>query len=180
MGFGLIFAGYITLLFFKTMPPAMAVGAYLMHKGLTKLGIYGKSFMRAAGMAAALGVYYLAYCGIWIIRFTGIGHGVFTSSIFVMFDDIIYYTMLLVFHIFLYKALEEISRETGYIKGIKRAYMSRVLLAMFYAFAVINIPLGYFKVASYIPLACVLCQFSMVLYTAVFISSPAKRVMVVV
>ena len=32
MGFGLLFVGYPAFLFFKILPPAMAVGAYLMYR----------------------------------------------------------------------------------------------------------------------------------------------------
>ena len=176
MGFGLLFAGYITLLFFKIMPPAMAVGAYLMYKGLKKLEIYGKNFLYAANSAALLLAYYILYIGVWIMRFAGIGKGVVSGKIFGFCDDIVYYGILLVFHIFLYCSLLEISRECGYDKGIKRAYMSRMLMAMFYIFTVINIAFSSFNIVSYIPFASYICQLAWIVYTALFIYGCYMRI----
>ena len=58
MGFGLLFAGYVTLLFFKVMPPVMIIGAFVMYKGLKKLSVYGEKFGTAADFAAVLEIYY--------------------------------------------------------------------------------------------------------------------------
>ena len=176
MGFGLIFAGYITLLFFKIMPPAMAVGAYLMHKGLKKLEMYGKNFLYAANTAAVLCGYYVLNTCVWIIRFSGIGKGIVSGKAFGFCDDVIYYGILLVFHIFLYSALLGISRECGYDKGIKRTYMSRMLMTMFYIFTVINIVFSAFDVVSYIPFASYICQIAWILYTSVFIYGCYMRI----
>lgn len=171
MGFGLIFIGYITLLFFKVMPPAMAVGAYLMHRGLKKLSIYGKSFEKAAYASAVLCGYYVLYCGIWLVRFSGLGDGIFSGKVFTFCDDILYYGILLAFHIFMYAAFENMSRECGFLKGIKKAYMSRVLMAMFYVLTAINIPMYLFGVKSYMPFACTVCQFVWIIYTSVYVYS---------
>ena len=176
MGFGLVFAGYITLLFFKIMPPAMAVGAYLMYKGLKKLEPYGKNFLYSANAAAALLGYYVLYIGVWIMRFAGIGKGIVSSKLFGFCDDVIYYGILLVFHIFLCCALLGISRECGYDKGIKRAYMSRMLMAMFYVFTVINIILSAFDVVSYIPFASFICEMAWILYTSLYIYGCYMRI----
>ena len=176
MGFGLIFAGYITLLFFKIMPPAMAVGAYLMYKGLKKLVPYGKKFLYASNTAAFLLGYYVLYIGIWIARFAGFGEGIVSSKLFGLCDDVIYYGILLVFHIFLYGALLGISRECGYDKGIKRAYMSKMLMALFYVFTIINIALSLLDVASYIPFASFICQLSWIFYTSLYIYGCYMRI----
>lgn len=176
MGFGLIFAGYITLLFFKVMPPAMAIGSYLMYRGLVKLRDYGKNFLYASYAAIALIGYYLLYCAIWIFRMAGFGEKIVTSTVFMLCDDIVYYAALLVFHIFLYAALFDISNQCGYDKGIKKAYMSRVLTAMFYVLTAANIPLYYAGISTYLPLACFLCQVVWIIYTAVYIYGCYMRI----
>lgn len=176
MGFGLIFAGYITLLFFKVMPPAMAVGAYLMYRGLVKLRDYGKNFLYASYAAAGLIGYYLVYCSVWIFRMAGFGEEIVTSTAFMLCDDVVYYAVLLVFHVFLYAGLLDISKQCGYDKGIKKAYMSRVLTAMFYVLTAVNIPLYYLGIVTYLPLACFLCQAVWIIYTAVYIYGCYMRI----
>jgi len=169
MGFGLLFAGYATLLFFKVLPPAMVIGAYVMYRGLSKLSEYGKDFGKAALLSGVLGIYHALYTVLWIVSSLGIMDGMLTSKLFVLFDDVVYYGLLLVFHIFLYNGIFEISSFCGYDKGIKRVYMSRVLMAMFYVFAVISLPLNYLKIPSYIPLAHFICQIVWILYNLMFL-----------
>lgn len=177
MGFGLIFTGYLTLLFFKTMPPAMIAGAILMYKGLDKLSGYGKDFRRAAMASGVLTVYYALYTALWLSRMMGFGAGLFSSNIFALCDGVIYYGILLVFHLFLYSALEDISKQCGYIKGFKKAYMSRVLLAMFYVLTAVNVLLNFINVTnSYLPLACLICQMVWIIYTAVYIYGCYMRI----
>ena len=105
MGFGLLFSGYITLLFFKVLPPAMAVGAYLMYRALDKLSVYGKAFRAARAASLALGIYYVLFTAIWIGRMAGLFNSVLSSNTFVVFDDVIYYALLLFLHLMLYSAL---------------------------------------------------------------------------
>ncbi len=176
MGFGLIFVGYLTLLFFKTMPPAMIAGAILMYRGLDKLSGYGKNFKRAAAASGVLTVYYALYTALWFARMTGFGEGLFANNLFALCDDVVYYGILLAFHLFLYSALEDISKQCGYIKGFKKAYMSRVLLAMFYVLTAVNIPLLFMGVQSYLPLACLICQMVWIIYTAVYIYGCYMRI----
>ena len=45
MGFGLIFLGWVTLLFFKVLPVGI-LGAFLMYKGLSKLCEYSEEFCK--------------------------------------------------------------------------------------------------------------------------------------
>lgn len=176
MGFGLIFVGYLTILTFKVMPPAMAVGAYLMYRGLKKLSIYGKKFGAAATLSLSLAAYHVLYTLLWFASFAGIAKGVFSSRAFAVCDDVVYYGLLLVFHVFLYGAFEEISKFCGYDKGVKKAYMSRFIMAMFYAFAVINVPLTYFGGNSYITLAFMICELSWLIYTSAYIYGCYMRI----
>ena len=176
MGFGLLFAGYATLLFCKVMPPAMMIGAIVMYRALSKLSEYGKGFAKASVHAGILGIYHAVYTVLWIVSSLGVMDGIMTSRLFVLCDDIVYYGLLLVFHIFLYSGIYEISKFCGYDKGIKKVYMSRVLMAMFYAFAVISLPLNYLGIQSYIPLAHFICQIVWIIYTVVFIYGCYMRI----
>lgn len=176
MGFGLLFTGYATLLFFKVMPPAMLVGAYVMYRGLSKLSEYGKNFGKAAVLSAFLGIYHALYTVMWIVSSLGFFEGLFTSKLFILCDDTVYYGLLLIFHLFLYRGIYDISKFCGYDKGIKRVYMSRVLMAMFYAFAVISLPLNFLGIQSYIPLAHFICQIVWLIYTMVFIYGCYMRI----
>lgn len=176
MGFGLLFIGYATILFFKVMPPAMFIGAYLMYRALNKLSAYGKGFGKAAVFAGILGIYHALYTVLWIVSSLGYFDGIMTSKLFVLCDDILYYGLLLVFHMFMYSGILEISEFCGYDKGIKKVYMSRVLMAMFYAFAIISLPLNYFGIQSYIPLAHFICQIVWIIYTVVFIYGCYMRI----
>ena len=176
MGFGLIFCGYITLLFFKVLPPAMAVGLYAVYRGLKKLSPYGKSFRMCSGFSAALAVYYVLFSAVWLGRMFGVFEGILNAPFFGLCDDILYYALLFGFHLTLYMAIEGISRECGYEKGIKKVYFSRVLLAMFYVLTLINIPLYYFGVKSYLPLACFLCELVWIIYTALLIYGCYMRI----
>ena len=91
-------------------------------------------------------------------------------------DDLVYYAVLLVMHIFLYRALEDISRQTGYEKGIKKAYFSRVLRAMFYVLTVINTFLQFMNVSGMLTLGCICCQLVWIIYTATFVYSCYMRI----
>ena len=176
MGFGLLFTGYATLLFFKVMPPVMLIGAYVMYRGLSKLSAYGEKFGKAAYTAAFLGVYHAVYTALWIVTSLGFMDGLFSSKLFVLCDDVIYYGLLLLFHIYLYSAILDISRECCYDKGIKRVYLSRVFMAMFYAFAIISLPVNFLGMTSYIPLAHFICQIVWLIYTVVFIYGCYMRI----
>ncbi len=172
MGFGLIFIGYVTLLILKIMPPAMAIGSFVMYRGFKKLEKYDKYFALASYLSIALTVYYAVYTLFWL-RFP---FDVFNTTAFTLTDDIVYYALLLAFHICLYKALENISRYCGYDKGVKRAYMSRVLMAMTYVLTAANIPLRIMAINSYLPLAALICYFAWIMYTGIFIYGCYMRI----
>lgn len=179
MGFGVLFVGYITLLFFKVMPPAMLLGAYGMYRGLRRLSSYGnrEGFLKASWLAVALMVYHGIFTVLWIFSYAGIlPNGFISSRLFVLIDDFVYYGLLLVFHLFMYKGLLEISKFCGYVKGEKMGYFSQVLMGMFYIFALISLPINYLGIHSYIPLAHFICQIVWLIYTAVFIYGCYMRI----
>ena len=176
MGFGLLFSGYITLLFFKVLPPAMAVGAYLMYRALDKLSVYGKAFRAARAASLALGVYYVLFTAIWIGRMAGLFNSVLSSNTFVVFDDVIYYALLLFLHVTLYAAIEGISKECEYKKGIRSVRFARVLTAMFYVLTAGSIVLDLLSVGTILSLLCFICQIIWYIYTAIIIYGCYMRI----
>ena len=175
MGFGLIFTGYITLLFFKVLPPAMLVGAYLMQRGLGRLSVYGKSFRLSRNFAAALMAYFALYSALWLGKLTG-AFDVFSHAYFGYADDLIYLALFIAFHICLYAALEKIAKECGYEKGVKKVYFARVLLAMFVAFSLLSLPFAVFSNAAYLQFAAFVCQLVWYIHTAVLLYGFYMRV----
>ena len=176
MGFGLLFSGYITLLFFKALPPAMAVGAYLMYRALDKLSVYGKAFRAARAASLALGVYYVLFTAIWIGRMAGLFNSVLSSNTFVVFDDVIYYALLLFLHVTLYAAIEGISKECENKKGIRSVRFARVLTAMFYVLTAGSIVLDLLSVGTILHLLCFICQIIWYIYTAIIIYGCYMRI----
>ena len=176
MGFGLLFSGYITLLFFKVLPPAMAVGSYLMYRALNKLSVYGKAFRAARAASLALGIYYVLFTAIWIGRMAGLFNSVLSSNTFVVFDDVIYYALLLFLHVTLYAAIEGISKECEYKKGIRSVRFARVLTAMFYVLTAGSIVLDLLSVGTILPLLCFICQIIWYIYTAIIIYGCYMRI----
>ena len=176
MGFGLVFIGYITLVFFKILPPAMALGAYFMYKGFKKLKLYNRAFEVSTYLSAVLFGYHILYSTLWASRFFRAFEGVFSSKIFILCDDIIYYCLLLLLHIFMYRGLEEICKFCGYHKGIKKVYMSRVITTMVYALTIINVPISLTNNAGYLPFALLLCQLVWIVYTSALIYSCYMRI----
>ncbi len=175
MGFGLIFIGYITFLFFKILPPAMIVGAYLMRRGLDRLSVYGKNFRQSRVFADVLAVYYTLYSALWIGTLAGVTD-ILSNEVFLLADSVIYYALVLFFHMYLYAALEHIARDCGYEKGIKRVYFSRVLTAMVYVFSVLALILSAFGTGGYFRFASFICQLVWHLYTVVLLYGFYMRV----
>ena len=175
MGFGLIFTGYITLLFFKVLPPAMLVGAYLMQRGLGRLSVYGKSFRLSRNFAAALMAYFALYSALWLGKLTG-AFDVFSYTWFAYADDVVYMVLLIVFHVALYAAFEETACACGYEKGIKKIRFARVLVCMFAVCSVAGLLLAQVGAAAYLRYAAFLCQLVWYIHTAILIYGFYMRV----
>ena len=172
MGFGLIFIGYINFLFFKILPPIMALGAYLSYRGLKKLSIYGKSFDMCAKISGAMCIYFILYTSTWFLDALNIGKAFFDSKMFSFADSVLYYGLLLVFHIFLYASLESICNECGYEKGVKKANMARMFMFITYAITVA----GLFLQTSIFGYVQILSTVVWFLYTAGYIYSCYMRI----
>ena len=144
MGFGLIFMGFLMLFGMRVIPSGI-LGGLLMLSGLLKLVPYGEDFKRAKNACICLLVYFLLFGTAWTMSIMGIidfaGYGTALVA-----DEIIYYSVLIVFCVLLYKALGDISEQTGFEKGIikeKRAVSLTVVFAVFTAVRIIAAALGY-------------------------------------
>lgn len=173
MGFGLIFLGWSTLFFFKTLPPVNIIGALLMLRGLEKLSPYGENFRKAKNTSAAFLAYFTVYTVLWLVGILGI----FDYSkiyFFVYLDAVVYRTILIVLSVLLYRALGTISKEVGFEKGIKREKNCTSLVIVFVIFLAIQLAaslVGLGKYEAYLNLALVAFELLWLIYSAVYIYS---------
>ncbi len=167
MGFGLIFAGWSTLLFFKTIPVGI-LGCFLMLKGLEKLDGYNKYFMYSKKACYVFSVYFIAYTIFWLLDFAAI---LPFGNIFTAIDGTVYYAILSVYSCFLCKALGEISRLVGFDKGIKREQRATALMIVFVIFTLVKFALVPFGLAKYFAMPLLILELIWLIYTGVYIYS---------
>ena len=173
MGFGLIFLGWSTFLFFKLIPPLRIVGCLLMLKGLYKLSDYGENFRRARNACAVFLGYFIAFNILWLLSILGIFDYTKIHTL-VYFDEIIYRTILIVFSVYLYRALGDISKEVGFDKGIKRAKNCTSLIIVFLIFLAAQIVLsvmGAGKIEAYLHASLIIFETVWLFYSAMYIYS---------
>ena len=172
MGFGLIFLGWSTLLFLKTLPPANIIGCLLMMKGLGKLEAYGTSFTKAKNACAVLMSYFVLYNIAWLLDMFKI-FKVFELPNSMIIDSVIYYACLFTFAILLYKALGDISRQVGFEKGIRREKSSISFVIVFLVFVVVQVVLSYINTeyAAYLKLTLFIFELLWLIYSGVYIYS---------
>lgn len=173
MGFGLIFSGWSTLFFFKTLPPVNILGCLLMLKGLDKLSGYSESFKKAKNAAAAFLLYFILYSILWVLSITDIfDYGRYFSLVYA--DQIVYRTILVLLSVFLYRALGDISREVGFDKGIRREKSCTSLVTVFVVFLAIQLVLsvtGAGRYEAYLNLALSVFELVWLIASAVYIYS---------
>ena len=173
MGFGLIFLGWSTLLFFKLLPPVNILGCLLMLKGLEKLSDYNDDFKRAKTADVALMAYYIFYCVLWVLDIFGIFS--FSQNTIIMYvDAIVYRTFLVLFSVFLYRALGGISREVGFDKGIARERACISFVIVFVIFLGIQLGVSFIdigKYEAYLTLSLAVFEVIWLIYSAVYIYS---------
>lgn len=172
MGFGLIFLGYLTLLFFKILPIGI-LGTLLMYRGLTKLSGYGKYFVMAKNACLVFFIYFVIYGAFWLSAFTGMSD-IAQTTLFKNLDDIIYYGILLVYSFLLYKALGGISRDVGFEKGVRREKSCTSCLYVFAGMTVLRIILtlcSFTEIASYLTIALLFFELLWLAYTCVYLYS---------
>ncbi len=148
MGFGLICAGYATLLYFRLIP-AELIGFFFVLKGLKKLSGYNKYFSIAHKCTFFILAFSFSDAVFWIVKHFGATEYAFCESIFTYCHRIVF----LPFYISLFLALREISQELGFNKGVKRSAFALSVTVVYYitfAASKVNIPTfrSYFQVAE--------------------------------
>ena len=174
MGFGLLFIGYLSLLFFKVLPPAMLVGQYLACRGLKKLTAYESAFRPAYLLSFALSVYFAVYTAFWIAAIAGFFD--IRASLFILIDDIIYKLLLIAWHILLLRAFETICTTVGYDGGVKRSRLCRVFLITYIFVWVLRVVTSFFYANPYFTLAELIFLLGFLIMTAALIYSCYMRI----
>ena len=128
MGFGLICAGYSTLLFMRLIPVEF-IGFLFVLKGLIRLSYLNKYFGYAKKSVYPILVFSFADIVYWITSyFLKLTDSHILESIFTYAHRIVF----IPFYIFLFLAIRKISEELGYTKGIKRATLALSVTAVYY------------------------------------------------
>lgn len=135
MGFGLICAGYLTLLFFRTVP-AELLGFIAIYKGLSKLSQYNTFFRVALYSSLSIIVFSLVDAVIWALSISGI------IEISPNLENILSYIhllLLLPFHIFLFGALRTLCKELSFNKGLRRAVLACSVTVTYYIVYIVSL-----------------------------------------
>lgn len=148
MGFGLICAGYATLLYFRLIP-AELIGFFFVLKGLKKLSGYNKYFNIAHKCTFFILAFSLVDAVYWFVKYFGSADFAFYENILTNCHRIVFFP----FYISLFLALREISQELAFKKGIKRSTFALSVTFVYYVTFValkVNIPTfrQYFQVAE--------------------------------
>ncbi|MBR5307977.1 MAG: hypothetical protein IKU43_04345 [Clostridia bacterium] len=132
MGFGLICAGYSTLIFLRLVPVEI-IGFFFILKGLKKLSPFNRYFQYAKMSVYPILLFSLADVVFRILNFYKIATGDFVVDIFTYMHRLV----LLPFYITLFYALRTISDSLGFTKGVKRATLGLSSVLVYYLVFVI-------------------------------------------
>lgn len=169
MGFGLLFCGWVTLLCFKVLPVGI-IGCILMLRGINKLEEYEVSFKKTKYACIAFLVYFVCYGILWTLDLSGL-YSFMDNSLLLYADELVYYLVLSVYSLFLYKAMGDISLQTGFDKGVLRSKRATSLVVVFVVFTALRIALSGFGIEAYFRLALYFFEILWLIYTAVYIYS---------
>lgn len=169
MGFGIIFLGFLMLFGMRVVPSGI-LGGLLMLPGLVKLVPYGDSFKRARNACAGLTVYFLLFGTVWTLSIMGVINLASFQSVLVA-DETVYYTVLVIFCLLLYKALGDISKQTGFEKGIVKEKRAVSLTVVFAAFTAIRLIVTIFGYGAYLKLPLTVFELIWLIYGASYIYS---------
>lgn len=169
MGFGLLFCGWVTLLCFKVLPVGI-IGCILMLKGICTLEEYEQAFKKTKYACIAFLVYFTCFGIMWVLDLSGV-YGFMGNSLFVYTDELIYYLVLTVYSLLLYRALGNISEQTGFDKGITRAKRAMSLVVVFVVFTALRMIFSGFTFEGYLRLALFFFEIVWLVYTAVYLYS---------
>lgn len=131
MGFGMLFAGYATLLMFRSIPIEL-IGFFVIYLALDKLQSACGSFRFAKYVSVYLFFEAILSSAMWLCNFAGIDVALFENPTFLAAETVLYHGGLLAFHFALYRGFSDISKMTGYEKGIKRTRFCFAATLIFY------------------------------------------------
>ncbi len=135
MGFGLICAGYTTLLFLRTVP-AELIGFFVIIRGLRRLSGYNVFFKAALYASYAMLAFSAVDAVAWTLGMAGV---IPKESIVNNVMSYIHILLLLPFHLFLFRALRIISDSLGYGKGARRAVFASSVLSVYYVIYILSL-----------------------------------------
>lgn len=135
MGFGLICAGYLTLLFFRTIP-AELLGFIVICKGLSKLSQYNNYFRYALFTSVAIVAFSAFDAVIWAL---GIAKIIELSQSLENILSYIHLLLLFPFHIFLFSGLSALSKELSFNKGVRRAVLASSVTVTYYIIYIVSL-----------------------------------------
>ena len=127
MGFGLICAGYSTLIFLRLVPVEL-IGFIFVLKGLKKLCSFNKYFNYAKCSVYGILAFSLSDVVYWILTNLNIINSTMADSVFTYLHRLVF----LPFYILLFMALRTISKELEYVKGVKRATFAMSTTIVYY------------------------------------------------
>ena len=172
MGFGLLFLGWTTLLGLRMIPPLNIIGCLVMLKGLTKLETYG--FQKAKISCTALLGYHVLYTVLWLLDLTNL-FNVFSFSVAVYADALLYPAFLITYALFLYKALGGISKQVEFEKGIKREKSCTSLAIVLAFFLIVQFVIPFINplqaYSGYLTFAVTLFQYVWIIFSGIYIYS---------
>lgn len=170
MGFGLIFTGYLSLIFLKAMPIIEIIGCILVILGLSKLEEYDEKIAKAKKFTFLLLTYFIVFGVMWCVSTFG-GKNLFDLKIVIFCDSIVYYTLFCIFNIRLIDALKVMCDMTGFEKGTKKSKTSLVMTLTFAFFAFLTLALSLFGKDGILQAPLMMLEFAVVIYTALFVYS---------
>lgn len=127
MGFGLICAGYSTLIFMRLVPVEF-VGFVFVLLGLNKLKCFNRYFSQAKVCVYGILAFSLTDAIYWILKYFDIINSVIAEDVFTYLHRLVF----LPFYILLFMALNTISKELEYTKGIKRSTLALSTTIVYY------------------------------------------------
>lgn len=132
MGFGLILPGLLSLLMFRLVPIEL-FGFAAAYKGLDKLSVYGKSFVRAKYASAAIVAFSAVDAVLWLCKVFSLADisdaDVGDTVLSVL--NVVHTALVTVFLVLLSLALCSIAKKCGYAKGEKRARFGIIFTAVY-------------------------------------------------
>ncbi len=135
MGFGLICAGLLTLLFLRIIP-AELVGFAAISKGLGMLKGYNSFFRAALYSSYALIAFSAVDAVIWVLKIAGVMQDILWLESLLSY---LHLFLLIPFQMFLFRGLSALSKELGYDKGVKRSSLALAVMGAFCLVTVLSL-----------------------------------------